>query len=676
MSMPRSILRYRFVLPMLFVFWVGCSPQPNTNPGMTGGGASGGNPALAASPPLESAPSNWAKKKPNLDGTINPSEWDDANKIPLAMGMYDMGGQSNGANPFTIYLKNDQTHLYLAGKLEGEELDGSMSGMDFNSLVMDTFTILFDNNNDGSVSAGEDKKSLYMINGVPYVKDQRQLSKAEQEQGVEEDSEPQDTKGTIIHTGSAGGTFSFELAIPLASGDKHDINVKPGQKLKWNIIYFDKFNLSLTGMLMGGISGFEGENALEWGTLVLATKDSKPAPAVVAKAPSLDPPMTTGPALPPNRSKGDIKILAQILNESEMTDESLKFIGSHSDMILVAFPYKHVVDKLRRENPNATILLFNNPYFAFGDEFWDVGSMQEMDQVSEVYSLKTGEDRTINYGGPVYEGMEVEQKLALMDITNPKWQDYFTSQTRKHVDKAGFDGVFIDTLTEDIPPFALGPGNKFPKGYSAKKWKEANYQFLRKMKQAFAGSNAKIIFNGITRAPGKSGPLPNVGMMDIADGTTIEAFSIYKSMDSSRQAKQWYFEKTILKDLKYAADRGKWVVIEVYGNSDDDQIRLYALCSFLMVQTDKTFFYFTRKDQAGALHWRPEWSVTLGNPKGSYQKGSQGSYHREFEKGRVFVNPTNKNITLQVPGGFKDLHNRAVTQVNLPAYSGAILTAQ
>ncbi len=673
--MLRFLVRPRFVLPLFLALVVGCSPAPNiAGPVPSNPSPSSSGPVEPASPPLETTSSYWSTKKPNLDGVVSPAEWNDANQVSVTMGMYTIAGENPASHPFTLYVKNDETHLYLAGKLEGEELDGTM-GLTIESLLMDIFIILFDNNSDGMVQPGEDKKSLSILNGEAYVKDQRQLSPAEQANGVEEDAEPQNLKGNITHSSSGGGTYNFEVAIPLASGDKYDVQIKPGGTVRWNILFFDKFNIKMEGMEIGGISGVEAENALDWGTLELATKGSKPKSAPVqAAAPAASIPVTASAPLPPNNNKGDIRILAQIMNENEKTDASLKFIGSHSDFVLVSFPEKAVVDKIRRENPNAIILLFNNPYFIFGDKFWTAPSQSEVDKRSAVFALRTEQNEIISYGGPVYEGMEIEQRLPMMDITNPEWQDYFTAQSRKHVDLNGFDGIFIDTLTEDIPPFALGPGGKFPRGYSAASWKEGNYQFLRKMKQAFAGSNKKIFFNGVTRNPGVGGGLPNKGMMDIADGSAIEAFSIYKSMDSSNATKKWYFEKTILQDLQQASANGKWVVMEVYGDNDDDQIRIYALCSFLMVQNERTFFYFTKKDHAGALHWRPEWGVTLGKSKGTYKKIAQGAYQRDFENARVLVNPTGKSVSITVPGGYKNLHKQPVSQVNLAPYSGSILT--
>jgi len=118
------------------------------------------------------------------------------------------------------------------------------------------------------------------------------------------------------------------------------------------------------------------------------------------------------------------------------------------------------------------------------------------------------------------------------------------------------------------------------------------------------------------------------------------------------------------------------MVIEAYGNRDDVQTRLYALCSFLLVQKSNTFFYFTRKDQAGALHWRPEWDVKLGKPLGPFQKLANGSYSRDFEKGKVLVNPLSTNAVVTGLSGYQNwVNGQQVNNLTLPPYSGALLTS-
>jgi len=604
-----------------------------------------------------------AKSIPNIDGRIDPSEWKDATQVNKTLDLYSFQGQKMESHPLTLFIKNDGKNLYIAGRLEQEEHDGTMSGSDINSLVMDTFNVAFDNNNDGVLQPGEDKKSLSILNSVPYVKDEHRLTPEEQQQGKDESEEPQNMKGQITHSSAAGGQYQFEMSIPLSSGDPLDVQLQPGGKVRWNLFYFDKFNFTFQGIRFGGWTGLDVENAQDWGYLQLARATGiapVPAPSVPTSA------AQTG------RGR-DIKIFGLIANEKDLNPKNLAFVGSHYDFVLTSFPFKEATMALKQQNPNLKVFLFTNPYFGFGDKFWNA-TPSEIEATARQYSLKTNDNKTIFYGGPTYSGMDFEQRLPLMDITNTLWQDYFSSQARKYVDFGNLDGLFLDTMEEDIPPFALAPGNRFPKGYSVSNWKNGNYAFLNKVKQAFQGSKAQIYFNGVTRAPGKHSGMPNQGMLAMMDGTAIESYSIYMSMDKDDPTKRWYFQQTILKDLKKISEQGKGVVIEVYCDRDDESIRLYALASFLLVQNENTYFYFTRKDQAGGMHWRPEWDAPLGSPLGSYKKTSSGIHYRDFSKGKVLVNPSNRTVTLQIPKSYKNWKGHSIgNSLSLPPFSGSLL---
>ena len=612
--------------------------------------------------PSASLQSRWAETVPTLDGKINGSEWSDALKVSKTFNLLNIQGQQASSHRVTLYIKNDGKNLYMAGQLDGEEEDGTLDVEDINSLVMDTFSLSFDNNNDGVLQSGEDKKSLSILNGIPYIKDAHHLSLADQQKGKEDSAEPQNMKGAITYTSSNGGYYQFELAIPLNSGDPLDVQLQPGQTVHWNLFYIDKFSITMKDMEFGGWFGNDMENPQDWGSLRLADSQGS----------------STAPAAPLAASKAgtskDIQVFAVIVNDKDLKEEKLQFIGSHYDIVFTSFPFKELTDQLKKKNPNVPVLLFTNPYFGFGDKFWSPSSESERKNTERTFSLKTNDNKIINYGGPTYSGMEFEQRVPLMDVTNSQWQTYFASQARKYVDLGGLDGLFLDTMTEDIAPFALAPGNKFPKGYSAKSWKDANYEFLRKLKQAFSGSNALIYFNGMTRPPGVTGGPPNQGMLDMLDGTSLESYGIYMAMDKNESIKRWYFQQTILKDLKAISEQGKAVLIEVTGDRDDDHTRLYALCSFLLVQNDKTFFYFTKMSESGGLHWRPEWDTQLGQPLGSYQKLPNGIYSRDFSKGKVLVNPENKAISVQLPGQYKNWKgSRVGASLSMPAFSGALL---
>ena len=68
------------------------------------------------------------------------------------------------------------------------------------------------------------------------------------------------------------GICSFEWAVPLDSGDSDDLRAKPGESFRFNLTYFDAFQLPLTKTRMGGIYGVQLDRADGWGTLRLAGK--------------------------------------------------------------------------------------------------------------------------------------------------------------------------------------------------------------------------------------------------------------------------------------------------------------------------------------------------------------------------------------------------------------------
>jgi len=384
----------------------------------------------------------------------------------------------------------------------------------------------------------------------------------------------------------------------------------------------------------------------------------------------------------PNANNGTIQVFAALLNEKDLADENLEFISKCYDLVLLAYPFKEVVTKLRSANTELIILLFNNPYFAFGERFWQGTSQNDLEKIAGDWLLRDESGALIYYGGPIYEGLEVEQRVPLMDIRNTDWQKYYAAQSRKYVDAAEMDGLFIDTLSESIPIFALGPGNTFPIGYSEAGWKDSTYQLLQEIENAFAGTDAKILFNGISRPPESLGfardrpqeDKHNWGILQRCDGTGIEAFSIYLPMDKNNSTKRWFFFETILKDAYCAAENKKLVILEVYADNDTQATHLYALCTFLLIQNEWTYFYYTSMNEAGSTRWRPEWSLDMGYPKGTYGQRN-GVYFREFEKATVWANPQSHKKVVALRGTYIDLSGKQVQELSLNPFSGTILFA-
>ncbi len=636
--------------------------------------------ASSSSPPVLA--SHFTNSAPKLDGIISKDEWVATDFVQYPINLVEIfTGKITKSVKLSVSIKNDDKNLYIAGILDGDDFNGEMTGTDISTLLFDSFTIAFDNNDNGIFQTGEDKKSLYIVNGVPFVKDAHHVASGDS--GNEED-EKQDISGNIIYK---DGRYSFEVKVPFKTSDTFDISIKQGQKIRFNILFFEKFTISLKGTSIGGLFGNDIDNSKGWGYIQIAPADTAAPPpldqqqkaSLLQKLPNINTIKLvgiggSGGSLDTNQ-KGDVNLVASITNESDITDERLTFIGSHYDLILLSFPFKNIADKLRTLNPGIRILLFNNPYFSFGDKFWNAASTNEANRNIEAFALKTSDDKIIHYNGPTYSGLEIDQQnVPLMAFNDPNWQQYFALQTQKYVQQAGLDGVFIDTLGEEIPPFAITSTLKYPKGYTAKSWKKSSYDFLNLIKKKLG--NSLIFFNGVSREPNNNATLPNLGMLKLTDGTAIEAYSVYMAMDTNESTKRWFFDKTIMEDMKQVLASGKYLVLEVDIQSESVSSRLYALASYLLLQNDRSYFYLTGMDNAGKLRWLPEWSVKLGTAAGEYHASKAGGYYRDFQNGKVVVNPTQTKMTIPLNKLLYNSQRKQISSLDLPPFSGAILVVK
>src|SRR5262245_8562961 len=209
---------------------------------------------ISASPPCQAAdlpktiPSAPCRTAPTIDGVIGDEEWKDARALDFELAMVQV-------NPVAVVKKracrlwvmNSTNALYLALRVPDETVNSTFSPLD-----MDFVMLAFCRGKD--VSAGDDRKAL----GPGIYVDKHVLRP-----GKDEDDKQQDGLGGMTHD---KGACSFEWAIPLDSGDDNDIRVKPGDKLRFNLVYFDGFRPELKNTQLGGVYGPDLNHAAKWGT--------------------------------------------------------------------------------------------------------------------------------------------------------------------------------------------------------------------------------------------------------------------------------------------------------------------------------------------------------------------------------------------------------------------------
>ncbi len=89
--------------------------------------------------------------------------------------------------------------------------------------------------------------------------------------GKDADDAQQDGAGAMRH---ADGSCTMEWAIPLNSGDKNDIQVKPGGKLRMNLAYIDGFRADTKNTVMGAARPGGLDHAAEWSVVQLTANVS------------------------------------------------------------------------------------------------------------------------------------------------------------------------------------------------------------------------------------------------------------------------------------------------------------------------------------------------------------------------------------------------------------------
>lgn len=359
---------------------------------------------------------------------------------------------------------------------------------------------------------------------------------------------------------------------------------------------------------------------------------------------------TTLPAsLAGQQLAGPFNIMGSMLNASENTPANVTFVGGRCKFMLVSDQAVTGVAGLRIANPNIIIGGFFSPYFATGDELWAAATQEDTDAINAKYGLRDEDDNLIFNAGPTYPGLEIGQSLAVMDVRNPAWQDYFAAQMAKYAVIFDFDVIFLDTMTEDIPLFALGPGNKFPKGYSTNAWKHANYEFLSKVQAALAAVGKEVYANGISKGPSITTLFPNKGMLEMVAGGATEVSGLNSDFYATTETKLHFFQETIMKDLRQALGLGKKMVIEAYTDTYTLEKSLYFLGCVALIQNGNLFPYLTTNAQAGTFVYRDEWGMNLGAPPTQELTiNNDGTCQRQYPNGLVVVNPQDKTVKRQV----------------------------
>ncbi len=212
-------------------------------------------PAQDRTPPksLDSSP---CLTPPQIDGKISEGEWKDAKVYTWDIPFLRIDPAMTATRAVEVRVMNSAKALYVALTAPDDTIDESLSPIQLDSAMLAIST------NSKSL-AGSDRKVI----AKGLYRDKHMLPDGKNDA----DDPQQDGLGA---TSRKDGKITFEWALKLDSGDKLDLQTKPGDTLRFNIAYFDALQLPLTKTIMGGVYGPVLDKVDAWGSLKLA-KDVK-----------------------------------------------------------------------------------------------------------------------------------------------------------------------------------------------------------------------------------------------------------------------------------------------------------------------------------------------------------------------------------------------------------------
>lgn len=316
----------------------------------------------------------------------------------------------------------------------------------------------------------------------------------------------------------------------------------------------------------------------------------------------------------------------------EIVEHMAKF-----DLIATDFNIEEYAQQIKQLNPQAVILGYKDVMMMNLEmEDWDIVDQHENWFVHDIHG-----NRLLNKYWDCY----------CMDVGNQEWRQHYVDYIKQKFDLYAFDGVFADDVwselwkddwtvpPEDVPDYA--------------DWHQQMIDFI-----LYARSQvpAKIFISNT----------PNNGdYADVSDGKVWEGLGQYDM--------QWTLED--IDALTRISVEDKYCLAWSKNFQKDTLTTMqYGLgCHLLGVNGSKAYFGWNNIWSESKGHY-PEFDdiKLLSNPTNKYYS-YQSVYARDFENGKVLVNPSSNTYTVDLQGTYITLNGETITEITMMNHSGAIL---
>lgn len=269
-----------------------------------------------------------------------------------------------------------------------------------------------------------------------------------------------------------------------------------------------------------------------------------------------------------------------------------------------------------------------------------------------------------------------------LDPANEGWRSYLVEQVSKTITEGGYDGVMADVvlMANKLPPKFTGINPKTRLVYTTEEWRNAQYETLRAVKERI-GKDKKLIANSVRfgKAYFEEG---SSRFLEVVDGVVAEEFRGLTNwpLDKFVPEDIWKMNIDMLTDVQ---SKGKIIVANAKYSEEvlTDEIQKtqfdnYILATFLLGKGGLSYFSSAILDYQNfsvKSDYKTVWKAKIGTPTNFYYK-KDGVYQRDFEFGKVLVNPTYNTLTINLGGSYKTLEGNTVVSLTLNHHQGIILT--
>ena len=345
------------------------------------------------------------------------------------------------------------------------------------------------------------------------------------------------------------------------------------------------------------------------------------------------------------------------------TDETADFIASHFDVVDTSYEVAALtIYKIKALNPDVIILMYRDI----------MGVSPSRKDWPEVNSHEDWFLHDISGNRLIHK----KWGWYAMDVGNPGWRMYYANYCKNKLDSyPAFDGIFADDVWEwhDYHNTVWTVDRSLVPPEIQQRWRNDMVEMIQYVKSVLG---SKLLILNTNDWSGD--------YLKYADGMMFEGFVHASWWELDYFGWDGFNPLNHIDTLANLSSTGKYFLAHSGAKIPDNptqadidkakNMMIYCLASYLLgVNGEKATFGFNNiYSKDGSRGYYPEFDVPLGSPINDYYLLAS-VYSRDFENGKVLVNPTTSSYTVDLDSEYKTLDGQTVSNVTLDAHSGVIL---